>query len=475
MLGKIFNSKTRMIFQLLRKGGARDILVVGGCVRDYLLQQGIGQTNHVEQEKGNGEETCVPNLLGESGEIRDLDIEVYGLSYRQIADILRTRFHVDLVGQSFGVLKVGRTKFPKEGASADLEAARAAEAFDRIGIDVSLPRQESKLGVGHKGFDVVSDPGLSYEEAFARRDFTINAIGLKEDGTFVDPFGGREDLKNGILRATSPAFKEDPLRVLRGAQFLSRFGFRSEPTTVGYCREVLPEFPALSGERIYEEWYKWAVRGNYPSLGLEFLKETGWAGAFPELSAIIGCPQNPEWHPEGDVWTHTLLVCNEAKKAIFRAQEEGNSFSEEEQAVLMFAALGHDFGKPGVTKRDPQGIIRSRGHAAAGVPLMESFLTRIKAPKRIVEMVKSLVGEHMIITNPQLHPPTAKIVRRLAARLDPRTFGSGLRSAKATRLGASRLRQKRKPSGSRRTSGSRKPGRPRSRTASPSHSSRGGT
>lgn len=384
MARKILNDKVRTIFSLLKEGGAKEVLIVGGFVRDHLL--GL--------------------------ESKDVDLEVYGLSYRKIEEILRCRFRVGMVGQSFGVLKVGRPSSRHADKTGD-------KAEDEREIDVALPRRESKQGIGHKGFDIESDPSLTFEEAFARRDFTINAIGMREDGTFVDPYGGRADLKRKILRATSPAFKEDPLRVLRGVQFAARFGFAMDETTVAYCKEVFSEFSTLPEERIYEEWKKWAIRGEFPSLGLDVLKETGWIDAFPELAALVDCPQNPDWHPEGDVWTHTKLVCNEARRAIQNADRDGKPFSEEEQIALMFAAVGHDFGKPLVTRRDENGIIRSLGHAEAGEPLARAFLARMKAPNRISEMVEPLVREHMVITHHRLGLPTPKTVRRLACRLHP--------------------------------------------------------
>jgi len=351
------------VIELLEQGGARDVLLVGGFVRDALLG--------------------VPS--------KDVDVEVYGLSYSQIRDILAPCFHVDLVGQAFGVLKVGRD------------------------IDVALPRIDSKRGLGHKGFDVKTPADVSYQEAFARRDFTINAIGMRRDGSFCDPYDGAGDLKRKILRATSPAFKDDPLRVLRGVQFAARLGFAMDARTIQYCREVFSEFPTLSAERIYEEWKKWALKGVYPRAGLELLRETGWVKGFPELDALIGCPQNPIWHPEGDVWTHTLAVCEEASRAIRNHTPE---LSEDERVVLMFAALTHDFGKPSTTKADEKGVLRSPGHAEAGAPLATAFLERMKAPIRIQEAVAPLVAAHMA-TQRVDDPPSERTVRRLANKLTP--------------------------------------------------------
>ena len=356
-------SRAARIIELLERGGATNVFVVGGFVRDFLL--GVDS--------------------------KDVDIEAYGLSYKEIERLLAPHFHVDLVGQAFGVIKVDNS------------------------VDVALPRRESKAGLGHKGFDVESRPDLDPAEAFARRDFTINAIGLRRDGSFYDPYDGIGDLSRGVLRATSPAFKDDPLRVLRGMQFASRFGFGMESGTVRMCREVFSEFGTLSEERIFEEWRKWARKGAFPERGLDVLFETGWIAGFPELNALVGCPQNPAWHPEGDVWTHTRNVCIAASKLL---SEREPAPTDEEREIVMFAALCHDFGKPSTTKPDERGVLRSCGHAEAGAPLAVNFLERMKAPKRLEEMVEKLVERHMA-TQDFPEGVSDRAVRRLAARLAP--------------------------------------------------------
>ena len=384
MIPEIFTPTILRIISLLEEGGATDVLAVGGVVRDYLLGQ-----------RKDGEK--LPE--------RDVDLEVYGLSYARIAEILRPHFRVGLVGQAFGVLK-----------------ASGRDSGRRFEIDISLPRRESKNGVGHKGFDINAEPELGYDEAFARRDFTVNAIGMRRDGTLIDPYHGEADLEKKILRAPSARFKDDPLRVLRGMQFAARFGFTMDDVTIGYCREVLDEFPTLSKERVYDEWRKWALRGKFPSMGLDILEKTGWVGAFPELAALIGTPQNPKWHPEGDVWKHTSLVCNEARGAVEKGIDDGKPFSETEQTVLMFAALTHDFGKPLTTRRDAEGVIRSHGHAEQGVEPTRRFLESIKAPNLVVDMVLPLVREHMVVIHHMLGAPTPRAVRRLACKLEPATL-----------------------------------------------------
>jgi len=355
--------KVKRIVQLLMDGGASDCLFVGGCVRDHFL-----------------------NI-----KTKDIDIEVYGLSYKQILNILKPHFRVGWVGQSFGTVKVDND------------------------IDLSLPRTESKTGTGHTGFDVVSDPFLDLTVALSRRDFTINAIGVRIDGTVIDPFHGLDDLRTGILRAPTEAFCEDPLRVLRGMQFAARFGFDMEPWTCELCRRVLPEFDTLSAERIWTEWEKWAVKGRFPSKGLQVLYETGWIARFPEIEALIGTPQNPVYHPEGDVFAHTVLTCD---AAVHVADEM--ELNTTERTILLFVALCHDFGKPATTRLNEKGNWSSPRHAAEGVPVAKNFLKRLQTPNLILEHVPILVGEHLAhMATPPDEVPSFQAVRRLAVRLAP--------------------------------------------------------
>jgi len=355
--------KVKRIIQLLLDGGASECLFVGGCVRDHFL-----------------------NIA-----TKDIDIEVYGLSYKQILKILKPHFHVGWVGQSFGTVKVDNE------------------------FDLSLPRTESKVGTGHKGFDVVSDPFLDPEIALARRDFTINAIALRLDGTVIDPFHGCDDLKKGILRAPTEAFCEDPLRVLRGMQFAARFGFEMEERTMELCKRVLPEFNTLSAERIWTEWEKWAVKGRFPGKGLQLLRDTGWIARFPEIEALIDVLQNPKYHPEGDVFTHTKLTCD----AAVNIADELN-FDSTERTILLFAALCHDFGKPMTTIINEKGNWTSPGHALEGVPRVQEFLERLHVPNVIREHVPVLVREHLAHRAVLPDELTSfQAVRRLAVRLVP--------------------------------------------------------
>jgi tRNA nucleotidyltransferase (CCA-adding enzyme) len=316
----------------------------------------------------------------------DLDLEVYELAPQRLIEVLSAAFDIDRVGQSFGVIKLH--DYP---------------------IDVSLPRRESKAGLGHRGFEVLSDPLMPLEEAAARRDFTINAMAIDpatED--LLDPFNGQRDLSLHILRHTSPQFADDPLRVLRGMQFISRFELSPAPETLALCRALLHEYPTLTPERIWREWEKWASLGVQPSLGLRFLQDIGWAAMYPELGALQGCPQDPSWHPEGDVWTHTLLVVDQAARIAVRDGLQGR-----ERAVLLFAALCHDLGKPSSTAVI-DGHIRSYGHAER-VDIVASFLDEVGAPKELVTRIAELVRHHLSHLQFDGSP---RHVRRLSRRLE---------------------------------------------------------
>ena len=358
------HKKSQRIIDLLEQGGATGVYYVGGSVRDHFLDQ--------------------PN-------IKDIDIEVFGLNYDEMVGILSPHFRVNLVGRSFGTLKVDQQ------------------------IDVSIPRRESKMGIGHKGFRVDSDPDMTFAEAAKRRDFTINAIGMKRDGSVVDPYHGVDDIRRKMLRATSEAFGEDPLRVLRGMQFAARFGFQLDPDTAVMCRGLRDEFPTLSPERVWGEWEKWALKSQFPSLGLRVLEATGWLDCFPELAALRGTPQHPLWHREGDVFEHIAAVVDQMAHIV-----SDHRYSEPERLTLMFAALLHDVGKPlTLIEREP-GVWLSPGHPEAGIPLVQSFLETMKVPGWLVEIVSPLVREHQAhIRHPRGEMPSDTQVRRLAYRLAP--------------------------------------------------------
>lgn len=356
--------------QLLRDADVlQQSFLVGGCVRDRLL--GIRS--------------------------KDFDIEVFGVSYGDLSSALARWGSTDTVGKSFGVVKLTT----EEGNS----------------YDFTIPRRDSKVAPGHKGFDVEFDRDISPMEASARRDFTINSMMYDpRKKCIIDLHGGRHDLEQRILRHTSPAFSEDPLRVLRGMQFAGRFGLRAAPETIRICRDIRIGYHELAVERVREEWFKWAAHSTVPSFGLIFLQETQWISHYPELQALLNTPQDREWHPEGDVFRHTCLVCD----ALCQMRRWGTA-DDRSRITMMFAALAHDFGKPQTTTegmKNGRWRILSPGHAEVGGPLAEQFLKRINAPHEIIERVIPLVLNHLV----HLQTPTDHMIRRLSRRLAPETI-----------------------------------------------------
>lgn len=346
----------------IKTAGGR-VYFVGGCVRDFFLD-----------EPG-----------------KDIDVEVFGLAAPQLEDILSHYGKVDYIGKPFGVYKI-----------------------NGMPLDVTIPRTEIKTGHGHKGFDVKVNPFLPLQEAAKRRDFTWNAMYVDVfAGKVIDPFHGLEDLQSCIVRhIDDTTFTEDPLRVLRAVQFAGRFNFSLHTDTGKLCQRLLQELPNLPKERIYEELKKLLLKAPKPSRGLRVAQEIGViATLFPELEALIGCPQSAKYHPEGDVWEHTLLVTDAAAKLREQAKDP---------LVLMFAALCHDMGKPATTKVLPEGKIISYGHERAGVLAARSFLQKLTRDKRLLREVTTLVKEHM---NPYaLYNVKASdaALKRLAQRADVR-------------------------------------------------------
>ncbi|MSR85131.1 HD domain-containing protein [Candidatus Uhrbacteria bacterium] len=299
-------------------------LIVGGFVRDTLL----GIPSH------------------------DLDIEVYGINAEQLESLLNELYpgQVNVVGRTFGIFKI-----------------RLADGSD---FDVSIPRRDSKIGEGHKGFAVEGDPNMSVEEAARRRDFTINAMMVDPlTNELIDPFDGQKDLAAKTLRMVDEkTFQEDPLRVYRALQFAARFNLTVEPQTFELMRMMTlrGDLSELSPERITDEIKKLLLKAERPSIGLELAWDLGLIERdYPELFILKQTPQEPEWHPEGDVWIHTLMVIDQAARIVRR--EPG--FTEEEKLQVVFGALCHDLGKPATTKLAPKdGIMRLRslGHEEAG-------------------------------------------------------------------------------------------------------------
>jgi tRNA nucleotidyltransferase (CCA-adding enzyme) len=372
------------IIRALHAAGFR-VLIAGGAVRDDLL--GLDP--------------------------KDFDIEVYGISFEQLAQLLAAHGRIDLVGQSFGVVKL-----TVSGGST---------------YDFSLPRRDSKIGRAHRDFLAAFDAGITPQEAASRRDFTINAMAFDPVANeLLDFFGGRQDLNNRVLRATSDAFREDPLRVLRGMQFACRFDLTIDPTTAAECRAIAHEYSTVARERVAEEFMKWAVKSVRPGRIAEYLAATGWIVHFPEIERLLGVPQDPGWHPEGDVGVHTMLVVDAAARIAAR-----DGLVDDERAVLVFSALTHDFAKADTTAlRERNGRIRwtAHGHEAAGGPLARAFLERIGIKPAIVDQVVPLVENHLAHSSLR-HDVTPRTIRRLALRLAPANITQLIRLIEADHSG----------------------------------------
>lgn len=308
--------RAKAIAEAVRRAGGR-ALIVGGWVRDRLL----GLTS------------------------KDIDLEVYGVPAALLRELLGQFGRVETIGESFTVYKLGD-------------------------IDVSLPRRESKVGRGHRGFLVEGDPAMSVSEASRRRDFTINAIAWDPlTGEYLDPRGGRADLDARVLRVVDRAtFVDDSLRVLRAMQFVARFELTVTTETLEICRAIpLDDLPP---ERIWAEFEKLLLLPAHPSLGFRFALDAGVvARLLPEMAALIGCEQEPEWHPEGDVWIHTLMVIDQARRRI-------DDLPRFAKIAVMLGAVCHDFGKPSTTAFF-DGRIRSHNHEEAGVAPSRALLDRL--------------------------------------------------------------------------------------------------
>ena len=350
----------RAVAELARSLGGRAWLV-GGCVRDALL----GRPCH------------------------DFDLEVYGVPADRLEAALAARWPLDKVGASFGVVKL-----------------------KHLDIDIALPRRENRLGAGHRDFAIASDPELSPAEAAARRDFTLNAV-MADPLTLeiLDPWNGVGDLRAGVLRHVSEHFAEDPLRVLRGMQFLARLPFLSPaPELVAICSAMSQE--ALPRERLAGEWEKLLLQGVRPSRGLEFLRACGWLRFYPELAALVGVPQDPVFHPEGDVWTHTLLALDAAAR--MRDSARG---SRQDDLALALAALCHDFGKPAATARGEDGRWHAYDHENLGVAPARAFVARLWNQEGIADLVAKLVEAHMRPIPLVLDGAGDRAYRRLAVQV----------------------------------------------------------
>ena len=342
-------------------------VIVGGYVRDTLLS--------------------IPS--------KDIDIEVFDVeSLEKLSVILEGFGQVNSVGKSFGVLKM---------------------QVGGLEIDFSLPRQEEKIAQGHKGFEVRLDSTLSFKEAARRRDFTINAMGYDlTNNRLLDPFHGREDLQKKCLEVVDAAtFIEDPLRLYRAMQFTARFELYPSSQLINLAQEMVKSgmLEELPKERIFEEFRKLFLKSKKPSIGFEVMDTFGMLDYFKVLKRLQGVPQNPKYHPEGDVWVHTMMVID--------AMQKLHGDDEKENFMLSLAALCHDLGKPATTKLK-DGIIRAIGHENVGVAIAESFLERLTDEKQLIQNILPLVKHHL--KPRQFYDQGAKSVaiRRLARAVNIR-------------------------------------------------------
>jgi tRNA nucleotidyltransferase (CCA-adding enzyme) len=358
-------------------------LLVGGCVRDAL--------------KG------LPP--------KDTDIEVFGLGVTQLKRTLAHYGRVFAVGVSFGVLKV----YLSDGTE----------------LDVSIPRRESSSG--QRGWMVEPDPNMTLEEAAARRDFTINAMSYDPaSGELLDFYNGQVDLAAGILRHTSAAFAEDPLRVLRAMQFAARWNFRLAPETIELCASLRSEYPNLARMRVWLEWQKLAEKGAYPAMGLQILEQTGWRACYPGLEALSGFPIASDTPSEENAWTHTLQVA-EASARI--AEREG--LLDEERVILVLGAICSNLGKPVLAgRREAEG--QSLSESEVGVAEAERFLKSIGCTNQLLRRLKPLVRELIAFreAGEGSSSPGLREVRHLAQRLAPATIVQWERLVEATGIRA---------------------------------------
>ncbi|PTB83633.1 polynucleotide adenylyltransferase [Sulfurovum lithotrophicum] len=348
-------------------------IIVGGSVRDHFLE--------------------IP--------IKDYDIEVYGLeSIEALEEILSAYGSVNLVGKSFGVLK-----FVYEGEE----------------YDFSFPRSEVKIGEGHRGFDVSIDGSLDFKTAAKRRDFTINALGYDvEEKALLDPFGGLEDIKEKRLRhIDDETFIEDPLRVYRAVQFCARFGFELAEKTKELCKEMVAGgmLEELPKERVYMEWKKLLLKSPKPSRGFELMRELGILERYcPELYALIAVPQSPKWHPEGDVWVHTMMTVDEMANLCRSGCPLPDN--EKHNLKMMFAILCHDLGKATHTTVEDDGCIRAIGHETAGIEPTKSLLYRLTDEHDFIESLFPLVEHHLKPSQFYAAKSGSKAIRKLATKVN---------------------------------------------------------
>lgn len=333
-------------------------LLVGGAVRDMLIDKNI----------------------------KDVDIEVHGVSIDQLEEILKEFGQVRLVGKAFGVLRI-----------------------DGLDVDWSIPRTDSS---GRKP-KVLFDPHMPLEQALLRRDLTMNAMAIDLiTRKLEDPFNGLKDLENGVLRVPDETlFVEDPLRYFRVMQFIGRF--EMTPDQELYELGKTMDLKDISHERIVEEFTKLCVKGTKPSLGIQWLHDTGrLKDILPEIYDTIGIEQDPKWHPEGDVYEHSKQAMDVAALQNYK--------NNEKKLTMVLAAFCHDVGKVVATQKI-DGRIRSLGHDVKGVPIAATFLDRVCYTHAIKDTILKLVRYHMMPVAFIKNNAGPSAYKRLAKKLAPQT------------------------------------------------------
>lgn len=365
--------------------------VVGGAVRDIVL----------------------------GGDAKDWDIVVFGLDHDTVGRIVADLGAVDQVGKAFGVYKVGA-------------------------LDIALPRTDSLPAGADPGRVVATvDRTLRPEQDLARRDFTCNSMAVDPvAATLHDPFGGHDDTRRRLLRVTNPAqFGEDPLRVLRAVSLTGRLGLTADPATrsvIGAAADGMGHLPA---ERVWTELAKLAGSAH-PGSGLRLgLDVSAFTRHLPALTGLVGVPQHPDHHPEGDACEHTVQAVDAASVIATR-----DGLDAQDRLLLVMAALCHDFGKADTYRENLAGGAEahmSHGHAAWSARRARETLTAVRAPTRVVESVAALAGEHMWMAGQYRDGtvPTPAAVRRLSARLAPASLLAAMQLWEADQAGRNNLEQ----------------------------------
>jgi tRNA nucleotidyltransferase (CCA-adding enzyme) len=309
---------------------------------------------------------------------KDADMEVYGVGAKRLEEVLNKLFpdRVNAVGRAFGVFKIN--------------------VGEGLEFDVSIPRRESKTGRGHRGFSIEGDPGMTITEAARRRDFTMNALAADPlTGEVFDDFDGVNDLNERMLRVTDPErFQDDPLRVYRALQFVARFDLAADAPTKKLMTEMVErgDMDELAKERVTEEIRKLLLKAAQPSVGFELARDIGIIERYlPELHALIDLPQEAEWHPEGDVWTHTMLTLDAAAVLV---RQPSRGLTDDETLQVLLGTLCHDLGKA-TTTGDVNGRIRALGHEEAGVEPTKALCGRWTFPKDAVDAAVTCAKEHL--------------------------------------------------------------------------------